>query len=75
MGIVKVVLLMQLAFLLPTLVSPRHFNCANVCEQAGRDHPDTPSGAEVTLNLQYFQVLDLGEGGLDFVIFENWEKL
>ena len=68
------VILMQLAFFLPTLVSPRHFNCDNVCEQAGRDHPDTPSGAEVTFNLQKLQVLVM-KGGLYLAKFENWKKL
>ena len=52
MGKVKTMALLLLALLLlPTLVSPRHFNCANVCEQAGRGHPDRPSGTEVGLFL------------------------
>ena len=51
MGKVKTVVLLLLSFLLPTLVSPRHFNCANVCEQAGRGHPDRPSGTEVGFNV------------------------
>ena len=48
MGKAKAAALLLLALLLqPTLVSSRHFNCANVCEEAGRGHPDRPSGTEV----------------------------
>jgi len=46
-------LLLLALLLLPTLVSPRHFNCANVCEQAGRGHPDRPSGTETSTEVEH----------------------
>ena len=51
MGKVWTVAVTLLAILLTTLVSSRHFNCANVCKQAGRDHPDGPWGSLVRLNV------------------------
>jgi len=54
MGKVKTAALLLLALLLqPTLVSSRHFNCANVCEEAGRGHPDRPSGTEMSIEVEH----------------------
>ena len=45
---VKIVVLL---LLFSTLVSPRHFNCDNVCGRAGRGHSVRPSGTGVRFNV------------------------